>query len=950
MNFLKKYFSNKSNYEYKTCHLIFISLITIPVSISISQLFASLSLVYFLIFSLLKIKNENNFDNIFTKDNFFNFYKSIPATFKCGIFLYLYIFINGLFRFKESNLVYFNNLFKAEFSDVLLLIIGLLIWYLARRKKNYIFFVKSLFVIIFVLITSGIFTSFFSYNFILSFFGKKIHPQELLINFNNFKLYKTSGFLSLSLTYSGLLILLIPTTTASIFINFLSESKNQKYKIKRIFLGTISIISTLLLFFLLWLNGSRSTFFGFIFCLPFLIFLILKRFYLNFKFHKKKKIFILILIIFTVTILIFGNFLIKFLKNENSNTFKPFSRGSNLRTLIWTQAGEIIKENPIFGIGPGNYEKFVIETWKKYANDTNTQIPKSSRDIKVPVSHAHNNLLHITAVAGVVALLIFLSIIFFTVKNMFINKYIYGPFFLCSCLMLLLSGLAQCYMLDDTVQILFWTLIALADRDIYSKKIIIEKFNFQIFKNLINKIKTFIQNSKIKINSLVLFFIILAIISIPISISFCQFSMGLSIILGFSYFKKESKLPLIFKLALLFYFLSYLSDLLNFNYIEKFFKFDFSDLEFIKKADIILLLFGILLWKFYDSEGVNFKNKIEKAYLYSLLILIISGFVSVFFENRLPYIILKGHDEFSPQNKIFEWGNINLYSAQGFLSNRLTYAGIEMMALPIFIFKIYEAIHLKKISSKITYTIYYIFLLIIALFVFWLNGVRSSILGFAFIIPILFYYLIKYKIDEYKLNKFKNNKSNISKNKLKFTYYIIIFLIIILSLFLISYKVNLSYLLKPLTRLSDFGRALMWTEGGDLIKNNFWTGIGFSNFDAINEKWRNNFILQNPDTWYFFFFIPDGHLHSDIIDITAKKGFIIALVYLSILYLLVKKLFNKKLNLSLRKIFFTCSCISIFIAGLAQCYFSDEEVLSFFWINITLSLVGDYSNKTSKIN
>ncbi len=442
-----------------------------------------------------------------------------------------------------------------------------------------------------------------------------------------------------------------------------------------------------------------------------------------------------------------------------------------------------------------------------------------------------------------------------------------------------------------------------------------------------------------------LFFIFMAIMAIPLSITISQGSIVLSLLFGVFYLRQIKKLklfesikeiPLLFKIGFLFISLSYINDVIKFFMYGDIHNQSWRHLMIFKKTDIILLFFSILIWKLYNMNDLKIKKVIDRAYFSSAIIILLSGIASIFTKHRL-YYFLKSTPHYSPlQNKLFSVGNISIYSPQGFLSNRLTFAGIIILVFPFFLFKAYEHFSSKSILSILRSFAFSLFPFVIL----WLTGVRSSLIGVFLTLPILILALKHYN----QFNHIKNPtppfmKYFFSLKNIKHLFASILLLCMSFYFVPAMYWENIFF--KPLLRLSDFGRAFMWSEAGTFISQYFWTGIGYSNFESFNAFFRDSFLFKHPDTWYFLQFIPLGHLHSDILDSAVKNGMIITFFYLLLFFLLVQKLFLKSEKLELCSIFLILGGVSIFIAGFAQCYFIDEEVATLFWINLALSIKQD---------
>ena len=167
------------------------------------------------------------------------------------------------------------------------------------------------------------------------------------------------------------LVVIIPYTFALIV---LSKKKVEKI----IYFSILSIFLIHLVF-----TFTRASYLGFIF--SFLVFLFILK---KIRLPEGKKIVLIILIIFSLT------------------TFaKTFEKGSvKSRILIWKTTLNMIKKNPLMGVGPGNFK---INYLKYCIGKKDVLTP-----VKENVEDVHNDFLEITAETGIIGLLLFLFLLF----------------------------------------------------------------------------------------------------------------------------------------------------------------------------------------------------------------------------------------------------------------------------------------------------------------------------------------------------------------------------------------------------------------------------------------------------------------------------------------------------------------------------------------------------------
>jgi O-antigen ligase len=182
-----------------------------------------------------------------------------------------------------------------------------------------------------------------------------------------------------------------------LFTYFISKKKTHK------------IILSLLLFisvFDILVIGTRSAIYGLIIYMIFITYLYWNKFGLKFKNIS----------ISTILLILISSFCIQNILYTNSKSLKVIDRSqvildysTNYRLNLWEKSIEILMDNPLMGIGIGNWK---IESIK-YAKDfiTKYEVPK----------HAHNDFLQIFAETGLVGgtffLLVFISPLYFILKN-----------------------------------------------------------------------------------------------------------------------------------------------------------------------------------------------------------------------------------------------------------------------------------------------------------------------------------------------------------------------------------------------------------------------------------------------------------------------------------------------------------------------------------------------------
>ena len=225
------------------------------------------------------------------------------------------------------------------------------------------------------------FKSFAFFSIIISIYGIL---QVLGIDFINWQIKYTALSTLGRRNFAGeYLVMVIP------YIYCLFNLSHKKQKMLYSFI-------LLLLFIHLILTFTRASYIAFFFSTLFYVFLLKKK-----KSGISKKV---------LTLIFFISFI-----NKGICEIKTFEKGTfKARILIWEDAIRIIKENPVFGIGPGNFE-IVYPFYSK--NKENSIMPKneSIRDV-------HNDIIESGVESGIFGMLAFLFLILYPLYIFFKNK------------------------------------------------------------------------------------------------------------------------------------------------------------------------------------------------------------------------------------------------------------------------------------------------------------------------------------------------------------------------------------------------------------------------------------------------------------------------------------------------------------------------------------------------
>ena len=208
--------------------VLFLSLfiVTFPLSVTISQSFAVLGSIFF----ILDASNKKKLIRKFTYPIFI-----------MGVVVYLTLFLSYIFHLNTYK-DYINGLIKSEISDIWFCIVFLSFGFLARDRENLNNFKISYFIALGFLLSSGfisMFTPFRLPSYILNNFkvvegARAQHFAGELFGFNT---YLPNGLMNTHLTYGGLLGLFYPGLIAYYIYKF-----PERKEYKNIFYSFIIII------------------------------------------------------------------------------------------------------------------------------------------------------------------------------------------------------------------------------------------------------------------------------------------------------------------------------------------------------------------------------------------------------------------------------------------------------------------------------------------------------------------------------------------------------------------------------------------------------------------------------------------------------------------------------------------------------------------------------------
>lgn len=338
---------------------------------------------------------------------------------------------------------------------------------------------------------------------------------------------------------------------------------------------------------------------------------------------------------------------------------------------------------------------------------------------------------------------------------------------------------------------------------------------------------------------------------------------------------------------------------------------------FLKQSEFkdILLFFAFLLTVSLDTKELK---KIEFSFVILLFIILVTGFLSIFSIYRFTYLFNSLFREVATwkyQHHYGEVAGVNIYLPIGLMNTHLTFGGLLAFLLP---FAFFRGMEIFNKYSRFLERILLLSAGLFLVFVVLLNNARSAIFGVG--VSILLGIFINIFIKKIYDIKF------IGK------YIFIPVVSISMLLMALSFTEPFRKTVLPLIggkKHTDSGRTFIWDSSFSMIEKNPFLGVGPGNYPPEIDKMRKERSEKNPELLFFYEVTQRGHAHNDFFHIISISGILNGLIFLSLLYFIIRKIVSKA-----RKgedISLYLGLVGFFFAGSFQCYFQDDEVVIVFW-------------------
>jgi O-antigen ligase len=312
-------------------------------------------------------------------------------------------------------------------------------------------------------------------------------------------------------------------------------------------------------------------------------------------------------------------------------------------------------------------------------------------------------------------------------------------------------------------------------------------------------------------------------------------------------------------------------------------------------ADLFLCLFGLHVFWLLEQDREN-RRILFYGFIGFGIVMTVFGTASLFTEHRLARLIygrgFLAESETRPQHLFGILGGVPVYRPIGLLNNRLTYAGLLVLLLPVMIHAaVFESRRLRILAACLAAA---------AVPLLFVNGTRSALAGLA----AAGVWAVIYSIPR----------------RLRVPAAIAMILLALGGILLAA-----SFL-----RQTDFQRPILWTAAFDIFSSSPVTGAGPGQFETAFLAWKTVAAEKFPLAWYYLESTPRGHAHNDLLHLLAVGGAPAGILFLGLCAFSLGGPANGAR-------WILPALAGFFIAGLAQCYFQDDETVILFWVVLGLA-------------
>lgn len=411
-----------------------------------------------------------------------------------------------------------------------------------------------------------------------------------------------------------------------------------------------------------------------------------------------------------------------------------------------------------------------------------------------------------------------------------------------------------------------------------------------------------------KLQKFFLLSLMISIASCGISVSLSQLFLGISFLFYISDPLRKKIHPSLLLFSGLFLFTSFI---ISFSANHP-----MSEYRLIAKSECkdFLLFSGFILTAGLDRME---RESVYRGFKVLLLILIVTGIISIFTKIRLSVILNQPFK--NPSGWIYTQhfgniGNTGIYLPIGLMNTHLTFGGLLLFFFPFLLFKTVLSLKEKFLHPR---SAVLTFILIVFSAVFALNNARSAMIGALGAVAIGTLDLVFIK--------------NVFSKRMFTLFFGTAALLIVCAGFILYQHPATAKTVRPLLgaeKHTDSGRTFIWSAAFNIMDKHPVLGAGPGNFDRETEKSRKDLSLENPRLLFFYETAQRGHAHNDFFHILSISGMPGGLSYLLLFAGTVSLIWR---NRNLKTAPLAYGLAGFFFAGIFQCYFQDDETVIVFW-------------------
>ncbi|EPG75618.1 O-antigen ligase [Leptospira fainei serovar Hurstbridge str. BUT 6] len=401
----------------------------------------------------------------------------------------------------------------------------------------------------------------------------------------------------------------------------------------------------------------------------------------------------------------------------------------------------------------------------------------------------------------------------------------------------------------------------------------------------------------------------------PLSVSISQVFAGLSIFFfllsGPSHWQKIRPFLVPWSFILIAYFLVFLSSLIHIEEYARFWRSFTRESE----AGDFWLSFLFPIGAVHASNKDN--AKLLRGFLWSsLVLLLVSGFVSIFSEYRLGKFISNGFQNAPGDRRQHPAGllfGLQTYLPIGLMNTHLTYGGLLSLYLPGIFANFWESIRSRSLSRFLLFSGTFL----ISCWIFLLNQSKSAWLGVAFV---CLFILLRFVLE---------TKCHLTgKGFLKGILATVLLLTVLGTGIKFLYEQNwllqrtVSQTLQVQTPENQ--RYWIYKNSIPLLQLTPFLGVGGGKFKSSHKKISENTISRQEQLWYELEITPNVHAHNDLLQFSIIGGWASALFLVLFFFFLFRRIGISDPDETGPSVI---GVGSLWVAGFFQCYLLDDEVV-----------------------